>query len=151
MSTVRSVVPGTRPISLPSGRLHEEHGPEVIAKGVDAGFQYPSRRYEAETALSGMWLFLATEVLFFGGIVWSWVVFRAKHPAGFHAAAEHTNLLIGSINTALLVTSSFLFTRGVRAAERGRNDEVFRACVYHRGPGSRIPGVEGDRMGSRLP
>ena len=69
-------------------------------------------------------------MLFFGGIVWSWVVFRAKHPAGFHAAAEHTNLLIGSINTALLVTSSFLFTRGVRAAERGRNDEVFRACVY---------------------
>ena len=103
---------------------------EIVAEGVDAGFQYRSRRHEAETALSGMWLFLATEVLFFGGIVWSWVVFRAKHPDGFHAAAGHTNLLIGSINTLLLVTSSFLFTRGVQAAERGRNREVFRACLY---------------------
>ena len=103
---------------------------EIVAEGVDAGFQYHDRRHEAETALSGMWLFIASEILFFGGIVWAWVVLRMRDPAAFQLAAGHTTLPLGSLNTALLVTSSFLLTRGVMAGEAGRNRDVVRACRH---------------------
>lgn len=101
---------------------------EPVAPAAHAGFQYHNRDHEAATALSGMWLFLATEILLFGGLVFVWTVYRFGYPAAFSAAADHTNLLIGSLNTAILLTSSAIFTTGVNAAERGRNDRLLRAC-----------------------
>lgn len=102
---------------------------EPIAPAADAGFQYQNRVHEDETALSGMWLFLATEVLFFGGLVFVWTVYHALHQAGFATAAAHANLAIGSVNTVLLLTSSAVFTAGVNAAEQGRNRTVLVSCL----------------------
>ena len=52
------------------------------------GFQYSSAGHQAGTAISGMWLFLATEVLFFGAIFLSWIYCRHWNPAGFDAGAQ---------------------------------------------------------------
>ncbi len=103
--------------------------PELVAPAAHAEFQYHNARHQSETALSGMWLFLATEVLFFGGLVFTWLIYHRMHPAGFKAGAEHANLLIGSINTAVLLTSSAVFTWGVNAGKQGRNAKVLRACA----------------------
>jgi cytochrome c oxidase subunit 3 len=102
---------------------------ELVAPAAHAEFQYHDPRHQSQTALSGMWLFLATEVLFFGGLVFVWLIYHRMHPAGFKAAAEHSNLLIGSINTAVLVTSSAVFTWGVDASKLERNDKILRACA----------------------
>lgn len=82
-------------------------------------FQYPSAAYQAETAISGMWLFLATEVLFFGVLFLGWLFARHFNLDGFNAGAEHTQLAIGTINTVLLVTSSLTYSVGLAFIETG--------------------------------
>ena len=76
-------------------------------------FQYPSAKHQAETAISGMWLFLATEVLFFGALFLGWIYARHGNVAGFDAGAKHTQLAIGTINTVILVTSSLSYSAGL--------------------------------------
>ena len=94
---------------------------ELTAPGVDAEFQYSSREHQEDTAVAGMWLFLASEALFFGGLIAVWAVLRMLHPDDVARAVGHTNLLIGGINTALLVTSSLVCTRAAAAADRGES------------------------------
>jgi cytochrome c oxidase subunit III len=80
---------------------------------LDHEFQYPSARHQAETAISGMWLFLATEVLFFGALFLAWIFARHWNVAGFDAGAQRTQLAIGTINTVILVTSSLTYSAGL--------------------------------------
>ena len=59
-----------------------------------------------EVARMGMWVFLATEVLFFGGLFVAYAYGRTHWPHGFGAASRHTDVVLGTINTGLLLTSS---------------------------------------------
>ena len=93
---------------------------ELAAPAADAEFHYSSAAHQADTAIAGMWLFLATEILFFGGIVFAWTAMAITHAGGFRLATGHTNLLIGSVNTAILVTSSAVCTFAVRRPEDAR-------------------------------
>lgn len=54
----------------------------------------------------GMWLFLLSEILIFGGLFLVYAMYRAKHPADFHAASLELSLFDGTLNTAILLTSS---------------------------------------------
>ena len=99
---------------------------ELTAPSVDAQFQYSSRAHQTDTAVAGMWLFLASEVLFFGALIFVWAVLWILHRPDVRLAVQHTNLAIGSVNTALLVTSSLLCTRAAAWANRGED----RACAW---------------------
>ncbi len=92
-------------------------------------FQYASPRHQAETAVAGMWLFLATEVLFFGGLILSWIYARHWNQAGFDAGARETELWIGTLNTAILVTSSFVYATGLAFIRAGSTAGLIRCCV----------------------
>ncbi len=70
--------------------------------------QFISTRHRDETAELGMWVFLATEVLLFGGLILGYFVYRHDYSAGFAVASRHTEIAIGTANTAVLLTSSFL-------------------------------------------
>ena len=72
---------------------------------------------QRSAAQLGMWVFLATEVLFFGGLFLGYTVLRSLYPRDFAAASHHTEVLIGGINTAILLFSSTLMALAVRAAE----------------------------------
>ena len=67
----------------------------------------------------GMWIFLFTELLFFGGMFLLYSVFRSRYPAEFHLAAQQENLLLGSINTTILLTSSFTIAVAIAAIRKG--------------------------------
>jgi cytochrome c oxidase subunit 3 len=54
----------------------------------------------------GMWLFLLSEILIFGGLFLVYAMYRAKHPADFHAASMELSRFDGTLNTAILLTSS---------------------------------------------
>src|SRR6185312_8325299 len=78
-------------------------------------FQFADLRQQHDVAQLGIWVFLATEVLFFGGLILAYCVYRSAYPAGFAEAARHTKIVIGTANTAILLTSSFLVAWAVSA------------------------------------
>jgi cytochrome c oxidase subunit 3 len=82
-------------------------------------FQYVDLRQQHEAAELGIWVFLATEVLLFGGLILGYCAYRYGDPEGFAEAARHTKIVIGSANTAILLSSSFLVAWAVNAARLG--------------------------------
>jgi cytochrome c oxidase subunit 3 len=81
--------------------------------------QFVDLRQQHDVAELGIWVFLATEVLFFGGLILAYCVYRSIHPAGFAEAAHHTKIVIGAANTAILMTSSFLVAWAVTITKLG--------------------------------
>lgn len=79
--------------------------------------QFEDAAQQRDAATLGMWLFLATEVLFFGALFLSYMVYRILNPEVFRVASEHTLVAVGTINTAVLLFSSFTMVLAVRAAE----------------------------------
>lgn len=67
----------------------------------------------------GVWMFLASEVLFFAALLMFYAVSRVSHSAGFDAGAQHADLLLGTVNTLLLLTSSMTLTVAERASKAG--------------------------------
>ena len=65
----------------------------------------------------GMWVFLATEVMFFGGMFMGYAVYRTAYPQAFASASNHLDIWLGTINTAVLICSSFTMALGVRSAQ----------------------------------
>jgi len=65
----------------------------------------------------GMWLFLASEVILFGGLIASYVVMRLARP-GWAAESAHLSVMLGAVNTAVLLTSSFSIVMAHRAVDR---------------------------------
>jgi cytochrome c oxidase subunit 3 len=84
---------------------------------VQPSFQFVDMRQQHDVAQLGMWVFLATEVLFFGGLILAYCAYRSGYPGGFAEAARHTRIAIGTANTAILLTSSFLVAWGVTVAQ----------------------------------
>ena len=70
--------------------------------------QFSDLDQQHDAATLGMWTFLGTEVLFFGGLIALYCAYRTMHPVGFAAAARQTEIAIGAGNTAIMLTSSFL-------------------------------------------
>jgi len=70
----------------------------------------------------GLWLFLLTEVLLFGGMFLLYAVYRAIHPEDFHYAAKELNPLLGAINTIILLTSSLTVALAIAGMERGKKN-----------------------------
>ncbi|HEX3953674.1 MAG TPA: cytochrome c oxidase subunit 3 [Stellaceae bacterium] len=83
--------------------------------------QYVDLAHQSETAELGMWGFIATEVLFLGGLFAAYFIYRYLHAAGVAAAASHTKIVIGSINTAILLTSSVVMSWASLAARDGES------------------------------
>jgi cytochrome c oxidase subunit 3 len=93
--------------------------------GLDLAEQFDDLAQQAEADSLGMWTFLATEVLFFGGLITSYVVYRYSYPHAWVAGSLRTNLLLGTLNTAVLLSSSLTMALAVGAAKEGRNRLVF--------------------------
>lgn len=88
--------------------------------------QFESAEQQRESALLGVWTFLATEILFFGGLFLGYIVYRHAYYHSWAVASQKTNVMYGTINTAILLTSSFTMAMGVRAAQQGKNKILFR-------------------------
>jgi cytochrome c oxidase subunit 3 len=99
-----------------------------VSLAIPHGFQYPSAQHQAQTAVAGMWLFLATEVLLFGGLILCFIFARHFNAPGFDAGARETELWIGTLNTALLVTSSASYAAALACIRVG-NRRGLIACL----------------------
>jgi cytochrome c oxidase subunit 3 len=84
---------------------------------VSVAHQFDDSAQQQEAGTLGMWIFLATEVMFFGGLFVSYTVYRASCPRAFTLASHQLNLTLGTVNTGLLLTSSLAMALAVRAAQ----------------------------------
>jgi cytochrome c oxidase subunit 3 len=74
---------------------------------------------QQEAATLGMWMFLATEVLFFSAVLTPYAIYRSFYPAGFVYGSEELNTALGAANTAVLLTSSLTMALSVYFARQG--------------------------------
>jgi len=82
--------------------------------------QFETLEQQRESDILGMWAFLATEVLFFGGLIMCYTFARFSYPQAFAAASHHLYVSYGGPNTAILLCSSFTMALAVRAAQLGQ-------------------------------
>ena len=84
---------------------------------IDEQFDDPRQQRDAVTL--GVWIFLATETLFFGALFFAYLIARIHLPDAFAAASRHTNIVLGTLNTAVLLTSSFCVAQAAEATRGG--------------------------------
>jgi cytochrome c oxidase subunit 3 len=91
----------------------------------------------------GMWVFLATEVLFFGGLFCGYAVYRSMYQAEFIAGSHRLDVWLGTINTAVLLTSSLTMVLAVYAAQRDRRAALILNLLLTLLLGAAFLGVKG--------
>jgi cytochrome c oxidase subunit III len=93
--------------------LRELSAPYVAHQFDDADQQH-------DASALGMWVFLVTEIMFFGGLFTAYVVYRTAFPAAFHGASKELDIALGALNTVVLITSSLTMALAVHAAQVSR-------------------------------
>jgi len=91
----------------------EQHHPELL-------HHFAEPQQQRDSASLGMWVFLATEVMFFGGLFCAYLVYRTKYFGDFGAASKSIDALLGGTNTAVLICSSLTVVIAVWAAQTAR-------------------------------
>jgi cytochrome c oxidase subunit III len=91
--------------------------------------QFEDAEQQSEASHLGTWTFLATEVLFFGGLFMAYILYRHLYPDAFAIGSRHTDLLYGTLNTALLLTSSLTMALAVHAAREGHTKSIVRCLL----------------------
>ena len=99
-------------VCVTTGGAIDDHGP--------LAHQFEDLEQQREADELGMWLFLATEVMFFGGMFLAYIIYRMQNEAGFAAGSHHLDATLGGINTAVLLSSSLSMALAVHAAQHSR-------------------------------
>ena len=86
--------------------------------------QFDDYEQQQEASTLGMWAFLATEILFFGGLFLGYTVYRAAYPAAYGEASRHLDIVLGTINTAVLLCSSLTMAMAVHEAQLGNRKGI---------------------------
>jgi len=84
---------------------------------VDSDQQFDSAKF-------GMWIFLVTEILFFGGLFAAYIVYRAWYPELFTLASEELNTLWGGVNTLVLIGSSLTVAMAIKSAQQNQKKAI---------------------------
>ena len=82
--------------------------------------QFNTEEQQKDASTLGMWVFLITEIMFFGGMFLAYTIYRSTFPLVFGLASSSLNLPIGATNTCVLLLSSFTMVMAVRAAQLGQ-------------------------------
>lgn len=82
--------------------------------------QFSEVGQQRDAAKLGMWLFLLTEILLFGGLFCVYAIYRSWHPDMFYNAHKHLDLVLGTVNTIVLITSSLTMALAIRSMQLGQ-------------------------------
>ena len=99
---------------------------------------------QRETAALGMWVFLVTELMFFGGLFLVYVVYRYAWPRAFALGSHELDIVLGTTNTAVLIASSLTMALAVRSAQLGRRRAIVTFLVLTMILGSVFLGIKAD-------
>ena len=90
---------------------------------------FDSLAQQSEATTLGMWVFLVTEVLFFGGLFATYMIYRSWYPDAFAAASHELDVTLGTINTVVLITSSLTMALAVHAAQLGQRKALMLLLI----------------------
>src|ERR1044071_2673502 len=121
----------TTTVDLPHG--HDDHGHDPHHQ-----HHFHTMEQQFDTSKIGMWLFLATEVLLFGGLFVGFGLMHGKYPAEFRGAHHHLQRNFGALNTVVLLISSWTMVMSVSAAQKGNRQKqvmslwltIICACIF---------------------
>jgi cytochrome c oxidase subunit 3 len=100
--------------------------PEGLAPTHEAGthralqHHFENMEQQREAGTLGMWVFLVTEIMFFGALFLAYTLYRYKYPEAFAAASNHLDIRLGAINTVVLIFSSFTMAMAVYSTQIGK-------------------------------
>jgi cytochrome c oxidase subunit 3 len=86
--------------------------------------QFDTEAQQKDASTLGMWIFLITEIMFFGGMFLAYTVYRSAYPDVFAITSSSLNAPIGALNTAILLCSSYTMVLAVRAAQLGKRNAI---------------------------
>ena len=104
-------------------------------------FDTSEQQYESSTL--GMWIFLLTEIMFFGGMFGAYTVYRNWYPDAFASTSHFMNVTIGAINTAVLICSSLTVVLAIWAAQTARRALMIAMLVLTMIFGCAFLGIKG--------
>jgi cytochrome c oxidase subunit 3 len=90
---------------------------------------FADEQQQRDSSTLGMWIFLATEVMFFGGLFCAYLIYRLWYYYDFAAASQTLNWKLGATNTAVLICSSLTVVLAVNAAQRGKRAVLLGSLV----------------------
>ena len=106
------------------GLHHEEqHHPELL-------HHFAEPQQQEDSASLGMWIFLGTEVMFFGGLFCAYLIYRLAYFGDFAAASQTLSWKLGATNTAVLICSSLTVVFAVYAAQQGKRTMLIGSLVF---------------------
>src|SRR5215212_5579987 len=80
---------------------------------------FENMEQQREAGTLGMWVFLVTELMFFGGMFLAYTLYRSTYPAAFASASNHLDITLGAVNTGVLILSSFTMAMAVYSTQVG--------------------------------
>ena len=113
------------PNGIVAGAHDEHHGHHHPA----LQHHFEDLEQQQEAATLGMWLFLVTEVMFFGGMIAAYMLYRIWYPVAWAEGSNELNIYMGGINTAVLIFSSLTMAMAVRSAQTGNRNATMGFLV----------------------
>lgn len=123
--------------------LFKGRGPEVVHDHRDVAHQFADAEQQHASAELGMWLFLVTEIMFFGGLFLAYFIYRESYPIAFTMGSHYLNVRLGTINTGILLTSSLTMALAVGAAEQSQRGWLVVLLLATMVLGSVFLGIKG--------
>lgn len=117
--------------------------PEATATHADHQHQFDDAEQQHDASTLGMWVFLVTEVMFFAGLFTAYVVYRSLYPEAFAHASNHLDIVLGTINTSVLIASSLTMALAVHAAQGGRRRALILFLLATMALGAAFLGIKG--------
>src|SRR5204862_2509074 len=85
---------------------HAAHHPSL-------NHHFENMEQQRQAGTLGMWIFVSTEIMFFGGMFLAYTLYRSLYPAAFASASNHLDITLGTLNTGVLILSSFTMAMAV--------------------------------------
>jgi cytochrome c oxidase subunit 3 len=106
-----------------------ENSTTLAAHEPEVRHHFDDSAQQLESSTLGMWVFLVTEMMFFGGMFGAYTVYRNLYPEAFASTSQFMNVTIGAINTGVLIFSSFTMVLAVRSAQLGQKKALIAFLV----------------------
>jgi cytochrome c oxidase subunit III len=107
-----------------------EHTAETTATAIHLRHHFATPEQQMDAATLGMWTFLITEVLFFGGMFTAYAIYRSIYHDAFASTSRYMDVILGGTNTAVLICSSLSMAIAVRSAQLSRRKPLLISLLF---------------------